>query len=317
MGGVDLAAFIETTACHAPPRAGSPAPVGAFQFGQVHPTNVEAQTASRCFLVSFGHQRVSADVESSRNAGVEVRRLLGAWIRLVRPREDVAAADRQREEQKDQRHRHERDGRAGDRMTARDQRAVVIRCTATITTPAWVNAAKNNQFAWNARQARSGSTNIPAMKMRPPIPNRANARKRHRLQRLKDRHGSTPRSTSSAAETHSGSEGSADCFAASSCRSSRSSSRYLPAATGGAADRPPPEFRPPRRVRRAPRRRTHARFCQEQFTPVSLVLPCVSVGRSSSFPSADRADLVDDVPADPAPRRKRLYQASPATSRSG
>src|SRR5678815_3409756 len=60
------------------------------------------------------------------------------------------------------------------RMTWRDQRAVVIRCTATNVTPALESAAKNSQLAWNARHARSGATRMPTMKTMSPMP--ANAR---------------------------------------------------------------------------------------------------------------------------------------------
>src|SRR5437764_7726903 len=50
------------------------------------------------------------------------------------------------------------------RITARDQRAVVMRCTATKTTPACESAAKKSQFAWKALQARSGVTIAAVMK---------------------------------------------------------------------------------------------------------------------------------------------------------
>src|SRR3954469_19922405 len=38
------------------------------------------------------------------------------------------------------------------RITPRDQRAVVMRCTATNVTPALDSTVKNSQFAWNADQ---------------------------------------------------------------------------------------------------------------------------------------------------------------------
>jgi len=46
----------------------------------------------------------------------------------------------------------------------RDQRAVVIRCTATNMTPADESDAKNSQLKWYARHARSGATSRPTMK---------------------------------------------------------------------------------------------------------------------------------------------------------
>src|ERR1043165_5880148 len=62
-----------------------------------------------------------------------------------------------------------------NRITWRDQRAVVIRWTATNVTPACESAVKNNQFAWNARHARSGARNTPAIKITAPIANSASS----------------------------------------------------------------------------------------------------------------------------------------------
>src|SRR6185369_8712887 len=53
-------------------------------------------------------------------------------------------------------------------MIERDQRAVVIRCTATNMTPADESDAKNSQLKWYERHARSGAMNRPATNtMRP------------------------------------------------------------------------------------------------------------------------------------------------------
>src|ERR1051326_6450231 len=62
-----------------------------------------------------------------------------------------------------------------NRITWRDQRAVVIRWTATNVTPACERAVKNNQFAWNARHARPGARNTPAIKIPAPIANSASS----------------------------------------------------------------------------------------------------------------------------------------------
>src|SRR5712671_6692222 len=56
-----------------------------------------------------------------------------------------------------------------NRMIGRDQRAVVIRWTATNTTPADESAVKNNQLTWNARHALSGATKSPITKASTPI----------------------------------------------------------------------------------------------------------------------------------------------------
>src|SRR6266581_5830425 len=58
-----------------------------------------------------------------------------------------------------------------NRITARDHRAVVIRWTPTMTTPAYDNPAKKSQLAWNARQTRSGAAKSPTMKTRAPTAN--------------------------------------------------------------------------------------------------------------------------------------------------
>src|SRR6185437_3885666 len=58
-----------------------------------------------------------------------------------------------------------------NRITARDHRAVVIRCTATNTAPACDSAAQNSQFAWKARHTRSGATNNPMMNTTTPMAN--------------------------------------------------------------------------------------------------------------------------------------------------
>src|ERR1044071_7568121 len=57
------------------------------------------------------------------------------------------------------------------RMPSRDQRAVVIRCTATKVQPADDNPAKNSQVAWKAFQARSGFTNRPITNTSAPTTN--------------------------------------------------------------------------------------------------------------------------------------------------
>jgi hypothetical protein len=54
-------------------------------------------------------------------------------------------------------------------MIARDHRAVVIRCTATKVTPAEERTLQKSQFAWNARQARSGAMKMPARNATAPI----------------------------------------------------------------------------------------------------------------------------------------------------
>src|SRR6476646_6137586 len=56
-----------------------------------------------------------------------------------------------------------------NRMIERDHRAVVIRCTATNTTPADESDAKNSQLTWYARQARSGATKSPIAKISAPM----------------------------------------------------------------------------------------------------------------------------------------------------
>src|SRR5690348_15952499 len=54
----------------------------------------------------------------------------------------------------------------------RDQRAVVMRCTATNMTPADDSDAKNSHLKGYARQARSGSMSTPATNtIRPRTPN--------------------------------------------------------------------------------------------------------------------------------------------------
>src|SRR3954465_12219086 len=55
-----------------------------------------------------------------------------------------------------------------NRMTARDHRAVVMRCTATNVTPAVEKAAKNNQLKWKAVHRRSGFMNNPTTNVTAP-----------------------------------------------------------------------------------------------------------------------------------------------------
>ena len=59
-----------------------------------------------------------------------------------------------------------------NRMISRDQRAVVIRCTATKAQPADDSPVKNSQFACQACQTRSGATNRPMMNVSAPIAKR-------------------------------------------------------------------------------------------------------------------------------------------------
>ncbi len=56
-----------------------------------------------------------------------------------------------------------------NRTTGRDQRAVVIRCTATTVTPADDTVLKNNQLKCNACHARSAPTNAPKMNVTVPM----------------------------------------------------------------------------------------------------------------------------------------------------
>src|SRR6185437_1794776 len=58
-----------------------------------------------------------------------------------------------------------------NRMTLRDHRAVVTRCTATNTVPALEIPAKKSQFVCQARQTRSGATNSPMMNTTRPTAN--------------------------------------------------------------------------------------------------------------------------------------------------
>ena len=55
------------------------------------------------------------------------------------------------------------------RITSRDQRAVVMRCTATKVQPADESDVKNSQFAWKAFQTRSGARKSPATNTTTPI----------------------------------------------------------------------------------------------------------------------------------------------------
>src|SRR5437867_2610386 len=55
------------------------------------------------------------------------------------------------------------------RITWRDHLAVVMRCTATNTTPAVERAAKNSQLAWKELHARSGARIAPATNTSAPM----------------------------------------------------------------------------------------------------------------------------------------------------
>src|ERR1700684_842385 len=58
---------------------------------------------------------------------------------------------------------------SANRITSRDHRAVVIRCTATNVTAAAEMSEKYHQLRWNARHARSGSMNRDAMNTTAPV----------------------------------------------------------------------------------------------------------------------------------------------------
>ena len=116
-----------------------------------------------------GQHREDHDVADRQEVRVEVRGLLRIRIRVVDPREDVSLAREQAEQQEHERDRQEGDVALEKRITGRDQRAVVMRCTATIVSAARGEAAKKSQLKCKACHARSASRNRPAMNTAAPM----------------------------------------------------------------------------------------------------------------------------------------------------
>ena len=106
MRAVNLAALLTESGAHA--RAQPARPAGAA-LG--HETDVEPQAGVDVVQAQEREHAEAGEVAERQERPVEPDALLGAWRRLVRPRENVAAPGEEDQRQEDEGDREERDVR--------------------------------------------------------------------------------------------------------------------------------------------------------------------------------------------------------------